>query len=160
MYLDLTKLYFSALILMAGIILVTKPPFLFPPQVNSNGTNSLFRDYLDRNYVMYNLNSKYYYFTRIKVDLCKLEPFEFVFSDVNSTFDVIQDAEEGDLYFVGAIIALSSAIFSAANNIVVAKIVSVFIRIMSNKPNITKNPILSFLHILHITIYMYLQIQH
>ena len=96
MYFDLTKLYFSALILMAGIILVTKPPFLFPPQVNSNGTNSLFRDYLDRNYVMYNLNSKYYYFTRIKVDLCKLEPFEFVFSDVNSTFDVIQDAEEGD----------------------------------------------------------------
>ena len=47
--------------------------------------------------------------------------------DVNSTFDVIQDAEEGDLYFVGAIIALSSAIFSAANNIVVAKIVSVII---------------------------------
>lgn len=125
MYLDLTKLYFSALILMAGIILVTKPPFLFPPQVNSNGTNSLFRDYLDRNYIMYNLNSKYYYFTR-KKDSCKL--FQFVFSDVNSTFDVIQDAEEGDLYFVGAIIALSSAIFSAANNIVVAKIVSVFLR--------------------------------
>ena len=124
MYLDLTKLYFSALILMAGIILVTKPPFLFPPQVNSNGTNSLFRDYLDRNYIMYNLNSKYYYFTR-KKDSCKL--FQFVFSDVNSTFDVIQDAEEGDLYFVGAIIALSSAIFSAANNIVVAKIVSVFL---------------------------------
>ena len=125
MYFDLTNLYFSALILMAGIILVTKPPFLFPPQVNSNGTNSLFRDYLDRNYIMYNLNSKYYYFTR-KKDSCKL--FQFVFSDVNSTFDVIQDAEEGDLYFVGAIIALSSAIFSAANNIVVAKIVSVFLR--------------------------------
>ena len=125
MYLDLTKKYFSALILMAGIILVTKPPFLFPPQVNSNGTNSLFCDYLNRNYVMYNLNSKYKYFTRKKVDLCKLDPFQFLFSDVNSTYDVIQDAEEGDLYFVGAIIALSSAIFSAANNIVVAKIVSV-----------------------------------
>ena len=51
--------------------------------------------------------------------------FQFVLPDVNSTYDVIQDAEEGDLYFVGAIIALSSAIFSAANNIVVAKIVSV-----------------------------------
>ena len=51
-------IFVSALILMAGIILVTKPPFLFPPQVNSNGTTSLFRDYLDRNYVMYNLNSK------------------------------------------------------------------------------------------------------
>ena len=33
---------------------------------------------------------------------------------------------KGDLYFVGAIIALSSAILSAFNNIVVAKIVCTY----------------------------------
>ncbi len=36
-------------------------------------------------------------------------------------FEPIPDP--GDLYFVGAIIALSSALFAASNNIVIAKLV-------------------------------------
>ena len=44
---------------MAGIVLVTKPPFLFPDKVtNSNGTNfsseSFVQHYLSKNYLQYN----------------------------------------------------------------------------------------------------------
>jgi len=44
---------------MAGIVLVTKPPFLFPDEVtNSNGTNfsseSFVQHYLSKNYLQYN----------------------------------------------------------------------------------------------------------
>ena len=50
--------------------------------------------------------------------------FFYKFFTANVTQNNTEDSPgKGDLYFVGAIIALSSAILSAANNIVVAKIV-------------------------------------
>lgn len=72
----------SALVLMVGIVLVTKPPFLFP--VEEPDTNST---------LWHALN-----------------------------WSNGGNSDSGDYYFVGAIIALSSAIFSASNNIVIAKI--------------------------------------
>ena len=51
----------------------------------------------------------------------------YKFFTANVTQNNTEDSPgKGDLYFVGAIIALSSAILSAANNIVVAKIVCIY----------------------------------
>ena len=48
---------------MAGIILVTKPPFLFPtPTDNPNNATKfeeIFNDYLNRPYELYNIQSKF-----------------------------------------------------------------------------------------------------
>ena len=53
--------------------------------------------------------------------------FFYKFFTANVTQNNTEDSPgKGDLYFVGAIIALSSAILSAANNIVVAKIVCIY----------------------------------
>ena len=105
------SLFLTALVLMVGIVLVTKPPFLFPPTevVNSTLPNvtNLFTDYLERNYVLYDLKIVNW-------------------TDTSSTYTHYEAVKEsaGDYYFVGAIIALSSAIFSASNNIVIAKLAS------------------------------------
>ena len=94
--------------LMAGIVLVTKPPFLFPsPDVNTTVAN-VSHNILERNFALYDL--KVTNWTENSVD------FEYM------------TESSGDLYFVGAIIALSSAIFSALYNIVIAKLVSLFER--------------------------------
>ena len=96
---------------MVGIVLVTKPPFLFPPNQAINATlpnvTNLLHDYLDRNYVLYDLRIVNWTDSSL----------------IPTNFEVIKESN-GDLYFVGAIIALSSAIFSASNNIVIAKLVS------------------------------------
>ena len=90
---------------MVGIVLVTKPPFLFPDAESQNPNDTaLVTKYFDRNYVMHDLKI---------VNWTDLVPAEFQYVP-----------DPGDYYFVGAIIALSSAIFSASNNIVIAKIVS------------------------------------
>ena len=97
----------TALMLMSGIILVTKPPFLFPPSENINATvTSLIDDYFNRNYVLYDL--------KIRNWTEKADLFDFEYLTETS----------GSTYFIGAIIALSSAIFSALYNIVIAKLVS------------------------------------
>ena len=94
--------------LMVGIILVTKPPFLFPPSDETNSTmTDVIDDYLNRNYVMYDLKIKNW-----TTDTSSPTNFEF------------STESAGDYYFIGAIIALSSAIFSALYNIVIAKLVS------------------------------------
>lgn len=101
----------SALVLMAGIILVTKPPFLFPETHSSgNGTDpnvtdvltSVMNDYLDRDFILYDLT-----------------PVNWTTMTDDATF--VEDVDPHELYFVGALIALSSAVFSAANNIIMAK---------------------------------------
>ena len=84
---------------MVGIILVTKPPFLFP---NAENVNSTVHSKLDHNFV--------YHDAKI-VNWTNLIPAQFQY-----------EPDAGDYYFIGAIIALSSAIFSASNNIVIAKI--------------------------------------
>ena len=91
---------------MAGIVLVTKPPFLFPPSDGNDTVANLGQDYFDRNFALYDL--KVANWTSNSVD------FEYM------------TESSGDLYFVGAIIALCSAIFSALYNIVIAKLVSFF----------------------------------
>ena len=91
---------------MIGIVLVTKPPFLFPPSTPINETTTdLIHDYLDRNYVLYDLKIVNW------TDMSIPTHFEYLTESA------------GDYYFIGAIIALSSAIFSASNNIVIAKLV-------------------------------------
>ena len=56
---------FSAIILMAGIILVTKPPFLFPSPTdnpkNATKFENFFNDYLNRPYELYNIHSKFFF---------------------------------------------------------------------------------------------------
>ena len=92
---------------MIGIVLVTKPPFLFPPSKPINETTTdLIHDYLDRNYVLYDL--KVVNWTNMSI------PTHFKYLTESA----------GDNYFIGAIIALSSAIFSASNIIVITKLVS------------------------------------
>ena len=46
---------------MAGIILVTKPPFLFPPEnhYNSTALKNILGNYLDRKFVLYDLRGKF-----------------------------------------------------------------------------------------------------
>ena len=96
---------------MVGIVLVTKPPFLFPsPEVINSTLPNVIHDYLDRNFVIYDL--------KVVNWTDELMPNKFEYMTESA----------GDYYFVGAIIALSSAIFSASNNIVIAKLV----RIASN----------------------------
>ena len=93
---------------MAGIVLVTKPPFLFPPSdtpPNATMTN-IIEDYLDRNYVLYDFKITNW------TDISRPTHFEYLTESA------------GDYYFIGAIIALSSAIFSALYSIVIAKLVS------------------------------------
>ncbi len=108
---------------MIGIVLVTKPPFLFPePKGNHNVTFSSIMDaYLNRDFVQYDLKGNH-----------KLELLSYLSMSINvvinssellpAKFEPIPDP--GDLYFVGAIIALSSALFAASNNIVIAKLVT------------------------------------
>ena len=99
---------FAAMLLMAGIVLVTKPPFLFPPSdtpPNATMTNVI-EDYLDRNYVLYDFKITNW------TDISQPTHFEYLTESA------------GDYYFIGAIIALSSAIFSALYSIVIAKLVS------------------------------------
>ena len=109
---------------MAGIILVTKPPFLFPPEnhYNSTALKNVLGDYLDRKFVLYDLRGKF--LKNVFSIILLWNGFYVSFIEVNVTTTTFEDPNKGDLYFVGAIIALSSSIFSAANNIVVAKIVS------------------------------------
>ena len=96
----------SAIVLMIGIVLVTKPPFLFPPSKPINETTTdLIHDYLDRNYVLYDL-----------------KVVNWTDMSIPTHFEYLTESA-GDYYFIGAIIALSSAIFSASNNIVIAKLV-------------------------------------
>ena len=91
---------------MIGIVLVTKPPFLFPPSKPINETTTdLIHDYLDRNYVLYDL-----------------KVVNWTDMSIPTHFEYLTESA-GDYYFIGAIIALSSAIFSASNNIVIAKLV-------------------------------------
>ena len=91
---------------MIGIVLVTKPPFLFPPSKPINETTTdLIHDYLDRNYVLYDL-----------------KVVNWTDMSIPTHFEYLTESA-GDHYFIGAIIALSSAIFSASNNIVIAKLV-------------------------------------
>ena len=114
---------------MAGIILVTKPPFLFPSPTdnpkNATKFENFFNDYLNRPYELYNIHSKYFFFKIYKFK--RGVHFFYKFFTANVTQNNTEDSPgKGDLYFVGAIIALSSAILSAANNIVVAKIVCIY----------------------------------
>ena len=91
---------------MIGIVLVTKPPFLFPPSKPINETSTdLIHDYLDRKYVLYDL-----------------KVVNWTDMSIPTHFEYLTESA-GDHYFIGAIIALSSAIFSASNNIVIAKLV-------------------------------------
>ena len=92
---------------MVGIVLVTKPPFLFPPHedVKVNSTNMVLNIF-DRNFLSYDL--KIVNWTDVSRNS---NQFEYVSESV------------GNYYFIGAIIALSSAVFSALNNIVIAKLV-------------------------------------
>ena len=97
----------AAIVLMVGIVLVTKPPFLFPPHedVKVNSTNMVL-NFFDRKIFTYDL--KIVNWTDESKDSTQ---FEYVSESV------------GNYYFIGAIIALSSAVFSALNNIVIAKLV-------------------------------------
>ena len=92
--------------LMAGIVLVTKPPFLFPATDTNITVANISHDYFDRNFVMYDLKVANW-------------------TENSANFEYMTESS-GDLYFVGAIIALCSAIFSALYNIVIAKLVSFF----------------------------------
>ena len=96
-----------AIVLMVGIVLVTKPPFLFPPHedMKVNSTNMV-HDFLDRKFILYDIKAVNW--TGVSA---KPNNFEYITESV------------GNYYFVGAVIALSSAIFSALNNIVIAKLV-------------------------------------
>ena len=92
---------------MAGIVLVTKPPFLFPPSNTPNVTmTNVIEDYLNRNYVLYDFKITNW------TDISRPTHFEYLTESA------------GDYYFIGAIIALSSAIFSALYSIVIAKLVN------------------------------------
>jgi len=113
----------AGIVLMVGIVLVTKPPFLFPSATvepsadvpatvnpahvtspvenNSSLIQTLIADYLDREYELFSLAT-------ITADATNVD--EAVASAGNS------------LYFVGAIIALSSAICSATNAVLVSNL--------------------------------------
>ena len=76
----------------------------------------------------------FFFFKIFKFKIHGCTFFSYKFFTANVTQNNTEDSPgKGDLYFVGAIIALSSAILSAANNIVVAKIVCIYYFIFLKK---------------------------
>ena len=74
-------------------------------QPNATMTNVI-DDYLNRNYVLYDFKITNW------TDISRPTQYEYLTESA------------GDTYFIGAIIALSSAIFSALYSIVIAKLVN------------------------------------
>lgn len=99
----------SGTVLMAGIVLVTKPPCLFGPgdiqEPEDLGANSSFislivNDYLDRDFEVFELSQN------IKA----------------SVAEETAETSGGSLYTVGAVIALGSAMFTAGYSCIMSKL--------------------------------------
>ena len=78
----------SALVLMVGIILVTKPPFLFPETESNDNVTSEIRQCLDENFMLHDIK------------LLNWTHFQYISDNGDSDSG---DSDSGDLYFVGKI---------------------------------------------------------
>ena len=103
----------SGTVLMAGIVLVTKPPFLFPSTLPSEdftqNTTSilspLVNDYLDRDFEIFQLPTN-----------------DNMTAAVRSSHPQGSSSSNNSFYAVGAIIALTSALFTACYSCIMSKL--------------------------------------
>ena len=132
--------------LLAGIVLVAKPSFIFdnqltPSQNHSSptyDTSDLRAEYSNKHYLLYSLRSKNDKACLLWIDIWVT--FKNVYFDSLYNFFLIgqllflcndtvspiapvpSSIDRDDYYFIGALIALSNAVICAANQILIAKV--------------------------------------
>ena len=130
--------------LLAGIVLVAKPSFIFdnqltPSQNHSSPTydkSDLRAEYSNKHYLLYSLRSKNDKACLLWIDIwVKNVYFDSLYNffligqllflcndTVSPIAPVPSSIDRDDYYFIGALIALSNAVICAANQILIAKV--------------------------------------
>ena len=122
---------------MAGIVLVTKPSFLFPDNINvvsnetwirTSNSSDLRNMYQNGNFFIFEFRSKYlilimYAFINFKTKT-QPQPHNKLF--FNQSALIPHDQDPDNYYFIGALLALSCAIFTSGVIVISTKVIYLY----------------------------------